>query len=143
LRRALGIQDLYLICSECTVRSEQSGNPVLICRAIARHPAGIRAEKVVVAGILLVKVCSVTGESTHSVGRKVVRNPLIAIVFSAFAAGLAATPATATPAADPDGPIATVAVQPVPLNHRFPHEAVMVLVGAALIALGTAVRRSA
>ena len=71
------------------------------------------------------------------------RNVLGAVVLSAFAVGLPgdAAVATAQPAREPI--VAAVTVQPVPPSGRLPDEAMMVIVGGALIALAAAVRRSA
>jgi hypothetical protein len=63
------------------------------------------------------------------------------VVLAAFALWLAAVPAAAMPE-EPDAPVATVTVQQVPLGNRLTEEAIMVLVGTALIGLGTAVRRA-
>ena len=95
----------------------------------------------VVTGISLVMVCNVTSRRTNRPLRTIACNAFISIAFSLVIAGSAA--AGTAPEAGPDGPVATVAVQPPPLTRGFPDEAVIIVVGAALIALGTAVRRSA
>jgi hypothetical protein len=71
------------------------------------------------------------------------RNMLAAVVLAVFALGFSGdgTAATVEPTREPI--VAAVTVQPVPPSGRLPDEAMMMIVGGALIALAAAVRRSA